>query len=116
MKAINPATEELIREYAEHGESEVEARLRRAEQAFSAWRMTSLEERSRLLVRASGLLRGRCADYARLMTEEMGKPIAAAEAELDKCAGNCEFYAEHAKAFLAPSRSRPKPRRASSAS
>src|SRR3954452_25041185 len=102
MKAINPATEELIREYAEHGESDVEARLRRAEQAFSAWRMTSLEERSGLLAKAAGLLRGRRADYARLMTEEMDKPIAAAEAEVDKCAGNCEFYAEHAEAFLAP--------------
>src|SRR3954452_22919203 len=102
MKAINPATEELIRDYAEHGETEVEARLRRAEQAFSSWRMTPVDERSRLMARAAGLLRERRADYARLMTEEMGKPIAAAEAEIDKCAANCAFYAEHARAFLAP--------------
>jgi succinate-semialdehyde dehydrogenase / glutarate-semialdehyde dehydrogenase len=101
MKAINPATEELIRDYAEHGEPEAEVRLRRAERAYSSWRRTTFADRSRLMGRAAGLLRGRRDEYARLMTEEMGKPIAAAEAEIDKCAWNCEFYAEHAPTFLA---------------
>jgi acyl-CoA reductase-like NAD-dependent aldehyde dehydrogenase len=102
MKAINPATGEPIRDYPEHDRSEVEERLQRAQHAFSTWRMTPFAERSRLMMRAARLLRERRADYARLMTEEMGKPIAAAEAEIDKCASACEFYAEHAEAFLAP--------------
>jgi succinate-semialdehyde dehydrogenase / glutarate-semialdehyde dehydrogenase len=100
MKAINPATEALIRDYPEHGEPEVEERLRHAELAYSSWRRTTLSDRSRLMERAAGLLRERRSEYARLMTEEMGKPIAAAEAEVDKCAGNCEFYAKHAEEFL----------------
>jgi succinate-semialdehyde dehydrogenase / glutarate-semialdehyde dehydrogenase len=102
MKAINPATEELIRDYAEPSEAEIEERLQRAQHAFSSWRTTSFADRSRLMERAAQLLRERRAGCARLMTEEMGKPIAAAEAEIDKCARNCEFYAEHAQAFLAP--------------
>src|SRR5262249_57686186 len=94
MKAVNPATEELIRDYPEHTEAEVEERLRRAGQAFTVWHQTPGAERARLLKRAADLLRQRRGAYARLMTEEMGKPIAAAEAESDKCALDCDFYAD----------------------
>jgi succinate-semialdehyde dehydrogenase/glutarate-semialdehyde dehydrogenase len=54
------------------------------------------------MTRVADLLRDRAADYGRLMTEEMGKPVAAGEAEVDKCAWVCDFYAEHAERFLAP--------------
>ncbi|HEX4960291.1 MAG TPA: NAD-dependent succinate-semialdehyde dehydrogenase [Thermoanaerobaculia bacterium] len=102
MKAINPATGELIRDYPEHGDAQVEEILGRAETAFSAWRKVPFAERSRLMTRVADLLRDRAGDYGRLMTEEMGKPIAASEAEIDKCAWVCDFYAEHAEGFLAP--------------
>jgi succinate-semialdehyde dehydrogenase/glutarate-semialdehyde dehydrogenase len=100
MKAINPATEELIRDYPGHAEVEVKERLRRAGQAFSSWRQTPIADRAGLMRRVAHLLRQERDGYARLMAEEMGKPIAAAEAEIDKCAWNCEFYAEHAAPFL----------------
>jgi len=45
--------------------------------------------------------RTRRAEYARTMTLEMGKPIVQGEAEVDKCAWVCEYYADHAEAFLA---------------
>lgn len=102
MKAVNPATGELIREYPDHDEAEVAARLERAGRAFSSWRKTPFAERSRLLRQVGDLLRERAADYGRLMTEEMGKPIAAAEGEIDKCAWVCDFYAENAERFLTP--------------
>ncbi|HXG27549.1 MAG TPA: NAD-dependent succinate-semialdehyde dehydrogenase, partial [Nevskiales bacterium] len=47
-------------------------------------------------------LRARREDCAALMTAEMGKPIAAARAEIDKCAWVCEYYAAHAQQMLAP--------------
>jgi succinate-semialdehyde dehydrogenase/glutarate-semialdehyde dehydrogenase len=100
MKAVNPATGELIREYPEHDETEAAARLERAAQAFSSWRKVPFAERARLMTRAGDLLRERAGDYGRLITEEMGKPLAAAEGEVDKCAWVCDFYAENAERFL----------------
>jgi len=101
MKAINPATEELIRDYPEPDEGEVAACLATAEQTFAAWRKVPFAERGRLMSAAADLLRERRGEYGRLMTEEMGKPLAAAEGEVDKCAWVCDFYAEHAETFLA---------------
>ncbi len=100
MKAINPATGELIREYPDHTEAEVAERLERAEQAFVSWRKVPFAERARLMTQAGDLLRERAADYGLLITEEMGKPLAAGEGEVDKCAWVCEFYAENAERFL----------------
>src|SRR5919198_3701203 len=101
MKAINPATAELIRDYPEHTEGEIEGYLRRVDSSFATWKTTPLVERAGRMQRAAHALREGRTRYARLMTEEMGKPVAAAEAEVDKCAWNCEFYAEHAGQFLA---------------
>ena len=50
--------------------------------------------------KAAELLRGRNAQYAELITHEMGKPIAEAEAEIEKCAGACDYFAEHAEGYL----------------
>ena len=40
-------------------------------------------------------------EYARLVTEEMGKPIRQSLAEIEKCAWVCDYYAEHAEIVLA---------------
>ena len=101
MRSINPATGEAIRDYPEHGEIEVLARLALAQRAFASWRDFSFVERAALMTRAGDVLRDERERLARLATEEMGKPIAAAEAEVDKCAWACDFYAEHAESFLA---------------
>jgi succinate-semialdehyde dehydrogenase/glutarate-semialdehyde dehydrogenase len=101
MKAVNPATEELIRDYPEPDANEVTACLTAAEQAFAAWRKVPFAERGRLMSAAADVLRERRDEYGRMMTEEMGKPLAAAEGEIDKCAWVCDFYAEHAEELLA---------------
>ncbi len=102
LRAVNPATEELLAEYPEPDDAEIVARLRTAEEAFGAWRLASLSERAGRMLQAAQVLRRDRERLARLVTDEMGKPIVAAEAEIDKCAWVSEFYAEHARAFVAP--------------
>ena len=100
MKAINPTTGEVIREYPEHSQTEVRQRIAAAGEAFGRWRQTGFAERSALMRRAAAVLRDRKGDLARFMTTEMGKPIAGAEAEVEKCALACDFFAGHAEDLL----------------
>jgi succinate-semialdehyde dehydrogenase/glutarate-semialdehyde dehydrogenase len=102
MRTINPATEEPLEEHREHSPEEVDFLVRSAGQAFCAWRRVPMDERGRLMRRAGEVLHGRAGELARLMTLEMGKPIAGGEAEVEKCAVGCDYFAEHAREYLAP--------------
>ena len=66
------------------------------------WRHTDMAERSARMHALAAVLRKNTADYSRMMALEMGKPLAEAAGEVEKCAFVCEYYAEHAEAFLAP--------------
>jgi len=102
LSSINPTTDEPIRVYEEASPEEVTAALSAAAAAADRWRRVPLSQRATPLRRAGTLLRERCEDLARLMTLEMGKPLAQGRAEAEKCAWVCEHYAEHSEAFLAP--------------
>jgi succinate-semialdehyde dehydrogenase/glutarate-semialdehyde dehydrogenase len=102
MRAVNPANGEVIRDYAEDGADGVERKVARAGEAFGAWSRASFGERALCLHRAATVLRERKADYARLMTTEVGKTLASSEAEVEKCAWVCDFYADEAERQLAP--------------
>jgi succinate-semialdehyde dehydrogenase/glutarate-semialdehyde dehydrogenase len=102
IHSINPSTGDTIASFDEHTPDAIEQALVRAVQAQRDWARTPISERVRLLTKAAGVLRARKADYAALITTEMGKPIVEAEAEIEKCAWNCDFYAEKAEEFLAP--------------
>lgn len=101
MKAINPATDVLIREYAEHDASQVQEIISKTQADWQSWKNTSFEHRSALMRKAAGILTKNKEKYARLMSEEMGKVISEARAEVEKCVWVCEYYAEHAVDFLA---------------
>jgi succinate-semialdehyde dehydrogenase/glutarate-semialdehyde dehydrogenase len=100
FQSINPATEELIAEYPEHTPRQVERRLRAAESAFEGWRKVRFEQRTPHMKSAAMLLRSRQEELAKLMTREMGKPIEQSEAEIEKCADACDYYAENAERML----------------
>jgi len=102
LLSVNPATEEVLATFQEHSPAQVEAALARAWEAFRLWRRTSFEERARLMRAVAQYLRRRRGELARLITLEMGKPIAEAEAEVLKCAWCCDYFAENAQRFLSP--------------
>jgi succinate-semialdehyde dehydrogenase/glutarate-semialdehyde dehydrogenase len=102
MDVIDPATGERIGTYEQATSDEVDAALADAEAAFDDWRDRPLRDREALLEAAGDVLRGNKREYAELMTEEMGKPITQAVAEVEKCAWGCDHYAEHASAYLEP--------------
>ncbi|GAA3812746.1 NAD-dependent succinate-semialdehyde dehydrogenase [Streptomyces chiangmaiensis] len=101
IASTNPATGSELARFTPHSEREVEAVLAGAVAAQADWRRRTATERVPLLQRLSDVLRQNKDAYAQLITAEMGKPIGQAEAEIEKCAVTCEYYAEHAPAQLA---------------
>ncbi len=98
---IDPSTGETIREYEAHSAEDVETRIARAATTFAEQRSTSFAERSERMRRAASILEQEKERFGRMMTREMGKPLAAAISEAQKCAWACRYYAEHAEAQLA---------------
>jgi succinate-semialdehyde dehydrogenase/glutarate-semialdehyde dehydrogenase len=99
--SVNPATGQELGRFADHGDVEIDAKVSAAVAAQAVWRKQAVEQRAAVLPRLAGLLRERKQRYARLITDEMGKPLADSLGEIEKCAWNCEFYAQQAPAFLA---------------
>ena len=102
--SINPATGRLIRRYREDSARRQAALVARAHAAFREWRRVPVPARTRPLRAAARVLRRDADALARLITEEMGKPVAQARAEIEKCAAACEFFARYGPGFLAPER------------
>lgn len=99
--ATNPYTGKKIAEYPTLNTAEVNQRIDEAHRAFEYWRTTSYGERADVLRAVAEVLRERKSDMARLMAEEMGKPIKEGEPETEKAASCAEHYAEHAEQYLA---------------
>src|SRR2546428_7833230 len=102
IASINPATGELLETFPETSGAELDRILGRAVAAFRDWSRCPVDARTGPLgeaARRRGGGRGRC---ARTMALERGKPLAQGEAEAEKCAWACDYYAEHAEQFLSP--------------
>ena len=101
FKTVNPATGETIDVCAAVTAPGLAVTLSGAATAGQEWRNRDIHDRCRLVGDVAGVLRENREDYARLMTTEMGKPIAEARSEIEKSALGCEYYAEHGPGFLA---------------
>ncbi len=101
IASINPATGETIATFEPLTAADIEQKLQKAVAAFEIHRRRSFSERAERMRRAAELLESRAQEHARVITLEMGKPIKAAVAEVQKCAMVCRYYAEHAERYLA---------------
>ena len=99
-QSLNPASEALIAEFPYAEDTEVDQALLAADRAFDGWRTLDVEQRALAFERLAERLLVRKSEMARLITTEMGKPLAQAKAEIDKCHRLIEFYAGSAPAFL----------------
>ena len=97
----NPYTGEVIEEFKEYTKEEINNAIKKADDRYKTWRKVSFSEKSKLLKNAAKELRDNKQSYAEDITQEMGKPITQALAEIEKCAWVCEYYAENAENHLA---------------
>ncbi|MEX6678278.1 NAD-dependent succinate-semialdehyde dehydrogenase [Pseudomonas sp. W2Oct36] len=97
----DPATGELIATYLFQTQAEVEQLLDVNAAAFRLWRATPMAERVSAYRRLAAILRERSEPFAALITAEMGKTLAAARGEVEKCAATIEWIADNGPAILA---------------
>ena len=100
FETVNPATGKVIAAYDNESPEQVSQRVKSARAASVKWKKIELSERGEYMRRLGRVMRKNREEYARLVTEEMGKPIRQAVAEIEKCAWVCDYYADHAEVFL----------------
>jgi succinate-semialdehyde dehydrogenase/glutarate-semialdehyde dehydrogenase len=102
LRSVNPATGRVLRDWPETPPDDVTAWLAESTRASAAWAHAPFPERAEPIRATARLLRERADALARLMAEEMGKPLPQGRAEAQKCASACDHFADHAERFLAP--------------
>jgi len=101
-QTINPYTNEVLATFPDATKEEVDLAIAEAHEAFLSWRRSSFSIRTAVLAKAAQLLRVDRRRYAELLTLEMGKVIAEAEAEVDLSADIFQYYADRGESLLEP--------------
>ena len=78
IATVNPATGDCLATFDALTESQLEEKLARAADAFLTYRRTTFADRAGWMTRAAEILEAEKDAFARIMTLEMGKPLAAA--------------------------------------
>jgi len=86
IATINPVTGEVHKKFDAMAEDQIDRAIGRSVEAFRALRATTFAQRATWMRAAADLLDADSDDVAALMTLEMGKTLAAAKAEVAKCA------------------------------
>jgi succinate-semialdehyde dehydrogenase/glutarate-semialdehyde dehydrogenase len=98
--SLNPATNRVIQTYASWAAGRLEQALETSHNAQQTWAQTPFVQRAEVLRKVAMHLHTQRDRYASLITLEMGKLQREARAEVEKCAGVCDYYAQHAEEFL----------------
>ncbi len=100
LTSINPYTNEIIKEYEADNAQKIANKLENASKAFDEWKFSDFKTRASYMVNITNILKANKEKYARLITDEMGKPITESRAEIEKCSWVCSYYADNAPDFL----------------
>jgi len=100
FKSINPFSQAVIGEHEVLTNAQLNQKIRLAESAFKNWRTTSFQERADKMQKLATILRANKDELGLLITNEMGKILSEGIGEVEKSAGNCDFYAENAEKML----------------
>jgi len=101
VESVNPYTGAVLQRYPAFDLTLLDTVLRASREAQQGWRQTDFDTRTQVLRRLAAALRKNQRRLAELATCEMGKTLASAEAEVEKCAAGCDYYAEHGARMLA---------------
>ncbi|MGA9165998.1 MAG: NAD-dependent succinate-semialdehyde dehydrogenase [Nitrososphaeraceae archaeon] len=100
IETINPATGKVIAKYQNMTDDQIREKVSNARLALQGWKNLDIGERCSITRNLGRVMRKNKDAYAKLITEEMGKPIRQAVAEIEKCAWLCDYYSETAESFL----------------
>ena len=100
IETVNPATGKPIAKYHNMSIDEINDKVTNARTALKSWKSLDIGERCSLTRKLGRVMRKNKDEYSRTITEEMGKPIRQATAEVEKCAWLCDYYSETAESFL----------------
>ena len=100
FKSINPYTGQKLGSYSYNTTQEINTIFEQSEKAFDLWRQVNIEERALQIKKIGSLLLDKKEAAAKIITEEMGKPIKEAISEIEKCALLCDYYEENVKELL----------------
>jgi acyl-CoA reductase-like NAD-dependent aldehyde dehydrogenase len=102
FQTVNPATSRNGKLHRGNTIDEALTIAADVHQAQTAWRRAPFAERASSMKDAAKVIRNNRERFAKLMTDEMGKPVSDGLAELEKCAWSCEYFAEMAEELLKP--------------
>ena len=102
--SLNPSINKVMHTYSSWDSHRLALALEKTHTAQTAWAHTSFNHRAEILRDVAIHLRVHRDQYATLITQEMGKLLRESRAEVEKCAGGCDYYAEYAESFLKPER------------
>src|SRR5215475_11880413 len=93
LDVINPATGRVLTAAPRADQAQLDQAVAAAKTAFPAWSATPLRQRGALLVKLADALEAEQGAFARLLTQEQGKPLPQALWEIDSAIGTIRYFA-----------------------
>ena len=106
-KSINPYDGKTLKTFEELTDQQLDKAVSTASACFEVWKNMTFAERAVIVSKAASIMRARVDEFARPVTEEMGKLIDQARGEVALSADIIDYYAENAEGFLAPIKLKP---------